>query len=320
MKKEERARRRAHLWDRLKTLMGGIRVYALVGKSGTGKSFRAKLIAERFRIDYIIDDGLLIHQNSIVAGKSAKRERIYMSAVRTALFDDPLHRHEVVKAIQSRRIRRILLLGTSERMIARTAERLQLPLPVRVIHIEEISSPEDIEKAQRSRNEEGKHVIPVPLLQVERNYPQLLSKSIKILFKMGKGFGRRRKIAQKVYEKAVVQPFFQNESKGKLTISEQAIGQLIAHCADEFNEELTVKKVKIRLHKGVYQVRAEIKIPYGNQLTDSLHELHGYIVERIERFTGIIIGELNLVVAGVTRRDRNGGSDEHEIQGDRDGQ
>ncbi len=307
-----RIRRRAHLWDRLKTLMGGIRVYALVGKSGTGKSFRAKLIAEKFKIDYIIDDGLMIHENNIVAGKSAKREKVYMSAIRTALFDDPLHRHEMIKAIQSRKIKKILLLGTSERMIARTAERLQLPPPVRVIQIEEISTTEDIEKALRSRNEEGKHVIPVPLIQVERDYPQLLSKSIRILFKMGRGFGSHRKTSQKIYEKAVVQPSFHNESRGKISISEQAIGQLIAHCADEFNEELTVKKIRIRPHKGVYNVRAEIEIPYDNELTGSLHALQKYTVNRIEKFTGIMIGELDLVVAGVTRRGKEWVSDEHE--------
>ncbi len=307
-----RTRLRAHLWDRLKNLMGGIRVYALVGKSGTGKSFRAKLIAEKFKIDYIIDDGLMIYENNIVAGKSAKREKVYMSAIRTALFDDPLHRHEMIKAIQSRKIKKILLLGTSERMIVRTTERLQIPPPVRFIHIEEISTTEDIEKALRSRNEEGKHVIPVPLIQVERDYPQLLSKSIRILFKIGEGFGSHRKTSQKIYEKAVVRPSFHNESRGKISISEQAIGQLIAHCADEFNEELTIKKIKIRPHKGVYNVRAEIEMPYDNELAGSLHSLHKYTVNRIEKFTGIMIGELDLVVAGVRGRGREWVSDEHE--------
>ena len=41
-------------------LIRGIRVYALVGESGTGKSFRAKLVAQKYGIDMIIDDGLLI--------------------------------------------------------------------------------------------------------------------------------------------------------------------------------------------------------------------------------------------------------------------
>ena len=35
-----------------------IKVYALVGKTGTGKSFRARLITEKHNIDLLIDDGV----------------------------------------------------------------------------------------------------------------------------------------------------------------------------------------------------------------------------------------------------------------------
>lgn len=306
------ARRRASITDRLKVLFGGTRVFALVGKSGTGKSFRAKLVAETYGIDYIIDDGLLIQGNSIVAGKSAKRESIYMSAVRTALFDDPLHRHEVVKAISSRNIRKILLLGTSERMVARTAERLNLPPPFKTVFIEEISSEEDIEKAQKSRNEEGKHVIPVPSIEVERDYPHLISDSIKVLFKIGRGNLLRRKKGQKVYEKSVVQPSFHSEKEGKVTISEHALGQMIAHCVDEFDGKLIVKKVKIRPSEGVYRIRAEVQVPFGHALTDNLHELRNYVVDRIEKFTGIMISEFDLVVAGISKRDSRWVDEDHE--------
>ena len=51
----------------------GITVYALVGKSGTGKSFRAKLLAEKIGIPYVIDDGLLIHGETILAGWMATK-------------------------------------------------------------------------------------------------------------------------------------------------------------------------------------------------------------------------------------------------------
>lgn len=309
---ESAVRRRAGMKDRLRQLVGGTKVYALVGKSGTGKSFRAKLVAENYNIEYIIDDGLLIQGNSIVAGKSAKRERIYMSAVRTALFDDPLHRHEVIKAIKSRKIRKILILGTSERMVARTAERLGLPPPAKVILIEEISSEEDIEKAQKSRNEEGKHVIPVPSIEVERDYPHLLADSIKVLFQRGRGFGRKRSIDQKVYEKSVVQPSFHGGDNGKVAISEHALGQMIAHCVDEFDGELIVKKVRIRPSHGVYHMRAEVEVPFGSRLTDNLHDLRDYVVDRIEKFTGIMIAEFDLVVAGVARKNRNWVSEDHE--------
>ena len=57
------------LWWRFR----GVRVIALVGKSGTGKSFRARLVMEKYNIDLLIDDGLLIRDQKIVAGTSAKR-------------------------------------------------------------------------------------------------------------------------------------------------------------------------------------------------------------------------------------------------------
>ena len=81
-------------------LVRGVRVFALVGGSGTGKSFRAKLVAQKFGIDMIIDDGLLINGDAIVAGKSAKREKLYMSAVKTALFHEKAHRDEVARVLQ----------------------------------------------------------------------------------------------------------------------------------------------------------------------------------------------------------------------------
>ena len=51
--------------------MSLMEVYAFIGASGTGKSYRALYVARMYNIDYIIDDGILIHNNTIVAGKSA---------------------------------------------------------------------------------------------------------------------------------------------------------------------------------------------------------------------------------------------------------
>ena len=49
-----------------------MRVLAFVGPSGTGKSYRAQLVARENNIHYIIDDGLLINENEVLAGTSAK--------------------------------------------------------------------------------------------------------------------------------------------------------------------------------------------------------------------------------------------------------
>ena len=69
-----------------------IKVLALIGESGTGKSFRAKFIAQKFGIEYIIDDGLLIKDNRIIAGHSAKKEKTFLAAVKVSLFDEKAHR------------------------------------------------------------------------------------------------------------------------------------------------------------------------------------------------------------------------------------
>ena len=78
-------------------LIKGITVYALVGESGTGKSFRAKLLTQKYGIELLIDDGLLIRDDKILAGHSAKREKTFLGAVKVAVFDDKEHRDEVAE-------------------------------------------------------------------------------------------------------------------------------------------------------------------------------------------------------------------------------
>ena len=41
-----------------------MKVYAFVGPSGTGKSYRAQMVASEKEIHFIIDDGLLIKDNN----------------------------------------------------------------------------------------------------------------------------------------------------------------------------------------------------------------------------------------------------------------
>ena len=115
----------------------GVTVYALVGESGTGKSFRAKLLAQSYGIELIIDDGLLIKNDKILAGHSAKKEKTFLAAVRVALFDDKQHRDEIAKALQKLNFKKILILGTSEKMVVKITTRLQLPQPSKILHIED---------------------------------------------------------------------------------------------------------------------------------------------------------------------------------------
>ena len=288
-------------YSRIKGRLQGMHVYALVGKSGTGKSFRAKLLAEKIGVPYIVDDGLLIHDTTILAGRSAKQEKNYISAIKTALFTDPDHRQEVVRKIQEKKIKKILLLGTSEKMVTKLAETLELPPISQVIKIEEIASQKDIENAIKSRFEEGKHVIPVPVIEVKRDYAQILSDSIRIFFKGGKhpdGVKQSR-----FFEKSVVQPdFHEIKAGGTVSISEAALTQMILHCIDEYDAEVLVKKVKVKMGRGGYSIELSLDVPFGKPLTGGIHELRSYIHTNIQRYTGIVIDTLELSIDNVSQR------------------
>jgi uncharacterized alkaline shock family protein YloU/adenylate kinase family enzyme len=272
-------------------LWRGVRVFALVGESGTGKSFRAKLVAQKYGIDLIIDDGLLIQGDAIVAGKSAKREKLYMAAVKTALFHDKAHRDEVARALQKLRWKKILLIGTSEKMVNKIAERLQILHPHKIIKIEDIASRQDIETAIQSRKVEGKHVIPVPAIEIKRSYPRIFYDSVRVFLQRNMGASVR---TPKLYEKSVVRPEF--AKRGRVAISESALSQMVIHCVDEFDDAIRIQKITVRSDSQGYRLTIVIELPYGTQLSGNIHNLQQYIIDNIERFTGILIEEVNLVI------------------------
>lgn len=179
------------------------RTLALVGKSGTGKSHKAQAIAQRFGVDLIIDDGLLIKGQSILAGRSAKREKGILSAIKTAVFANPDQIADVKKALSQSPYHRILVIGTSEKMVLRIARQLDL-LPIRrIIRIEQVSTRQEIAHALRVRAEQGKHIIPVPAVAVKRSYPHIFFESVKTLLRGRKGLVRTE---ERVVEKTVVRP------------------------------------------------------------------------------------------------------------------
>ena len=76
-----------------------IKVYAFVGPSGTGKSYRAQMVAGEYDIHYIIDDGLFIKDNEVIAGNSAKKAPTKIETVKHALFLTEEEKQEVISSI-----------------------------------------------------------------------------------------------------------------------------------------------------------------------------------------------------------------------------
>lgn len=267
--------------------IGGIKVYALIGKSGTGKSFRSKMFAEEYNINLIVDDGLLIKGNKLLAGRSAKQDQSFIAAVRTAVFDDDEHYNNVIEALKKERFKKILIIGTSEKMVRKIATRLSLPQPDKIFDISDIATKDEIDTAMRIRFTEGKHVIPVPSIEITRTSPKIVIDSMKVLF--------NRKILRpwkktKVFEKTVVRPEFTRFSK--TIISEAALTQMVIHCLDEFDPAIKVLKLNAKVLENGYSLSIKLRIPSKHMMRTSLGELQEFISESLEKYGSIFISRV----------------------------
>ena len=267
----------------------GVQVMALVGKSGTGKSFRAQLIARKYNIEAIIDDGLLIQGQKILAGRSAKREQGGMEAVKTAVFHDEVHAREVRRVLERTRAQRILIIATSEKMVSRITERLGLPRAQRVITIEDVATEEEIDAALRSRRTQGRHIIPVPPIEVKRDYANIVIDSITIFLR--NNFLRRR---GRTFEKTVVSPEF--ERRGQVTVSEAALAQMVLHCLHEFAPEFQLERLVVIGDLRQPGLEVVLRVPFDAPVAGRLHPLRDYIISNVERFSGLLINQVDITV------------------------
>lgn len=184
-----------------------MKTYALVGESGTGKSTTSLSLAKKHDIPAIIDDGLFIYKGKKIAGISAKFEKTTIAAVKRAIFHEDEHAQSVKDALKQHDIDSILVIGTSERMVERIVDRLEIGPIDHFFYIEDILTPEEIEKAKHERMTKGKHVIPVSYKQFDQNFLQkLIQKGIEIITPH----------KDKIEEVTIVKPFFHRRLIAKI--------------------------------------------------------------------------------------------------------
>jgi len=274
----------------------GTKIFALIGKSGTGKSFRAQLIAEKYMIDLIIDDGLLIERQKIIAGKSAKLAETFISAVKTAIFEDKENRNEVKNAILKNRSKKILILGTSYKMIKNITKNLKLSLPneKNIIYIENIATETEI-KTALSHRKKGNHVIPVPMVNIDKKYSQIIVDNVKIFFskKILHVFKKKNFI-----EKTIVKPQFSGPFKtGNITISNIAIYQMINHCIYEYTDNIKVLNFSVKFDEKLgYKIKVFISIPYKFTIEGGFFGLQRFILNKLVKYGELKIIKLDLII------------------------
>lgn len=268
-----------------------IKVFAFVGPSGTGKSYRAQLVASERNIEFIIDDGLLIHENEVIAGTSAKKAPTKIETVKAALFSKPEQKAEIVKAIRNYKPSSILILGTSDNMVKKIAENLGLPEVSEIVYIDEVATEEEMETARRIRTTEGKHVIPVPTFEIKKDFSGFLLDPLQI-FK-SKGTGDKPYIS----EKSIIRPTF--SYLGNFTISDAVFRQIAERIALKTTAIYKVTKTRINSTEEGITVYMEVTIVYGYNVVESLKEFKTKCRKEIEKLTAMNVEKVDVVAKGI---------------------
>ena len=268
-------------------------VIALVGPSGTGKSHRALMVAHIHHADAIIDDGILIKDGKIIAGHSAKHEKSKIMAVRRAIFVLPGHADEVREALWEVHPHRVLILGTSENMVHKIAKILDMPPIARIIHIEDIATKQEMEHARISRLKEGKHIIPVPTIELKPHFSGYLIDPLQSFFK--KSSTRRRRLG----EKSIVRPVF--SYYGKLEITDSTVcdivqRQLFEH--DWINKvgNVEVKHVWKNGEDCGIRISCAVVMAYGTHIPTIIQQAQKQVKDAIEYMTGMLVHDVDITV------------------------
>ena len=272
-----------------------IKVYAFVGPSGTGKSYRAQMVAGEYDIKYIIDDGILVRNNDIVAGTSAKKAPTKIETIKRALFQNEEQRKEMIKAFNKLKPKSVLILGTSDKMVKEIAQNLELPQIEKTIYITDVATEEEINNAKRVRTTEGKHVIPVPTFEIKKDFSGFLLDPLQI-FK-SKGSGEKPYIS----EKSIIRPTF--SYMGNYTISDTVFRQIIEYIASKTDSITDIIRVRVNKTQDGPLIYVEAEVKYGFNLMTELKKFKEKCIREIERQTTMNVVEMKVIAKKLTLPD-----------------
>ncbi len=274
-----------------------IKVYAFVGPSGTGKSYRAQMVASEKDIHFIIDDGLLIKDNEIIAGASAKKAPTKIETVKHALFYAEEEKKPIEDAFKKYRPDKILILGTSDGMVQKIAANLGLPEISDTTYINEVATEEEIQTARHTRVTEGKHVIPVPTFELKKDFSGYLLDPLQI-FK-SKGAGQKPYIS----EKTIIRPTF--SYLGKFTISDTVFRQIVEYLAERMQSIYRVVRTRATSTEAGPSIYMEVIVMYGYNIQEVLKEFKEKARKEIENLTAMNVVSMDVVAKSVHIPDKN---------------
>ncbi|MDR3121705.1 MAG: hypothetical protein LBU58_10310 [Clostridiales bacterium] len=269
-----------------------MKVYGFVGPSGTGKSHRALEVAQRNRVPCILDDGLLIRDNLVLAGTSAKREPSRLASVRRALFLEQRHADAVRDALLASGTDSVLILGTSVNMVDAIAKRLSLPAITKYIDISDIASERDIEAARTVRKTEGKHVIPVPTFALKKEFSGYFLDPLRRLARRGKRPSSGAIETIEAGERTVVRPTF--SYLGGYTISRAALEQLASRISEKAPGVARASEIRVDFSDEGLALELSLSMRYGCRIHEALKETAARLRAEFDRQTALHVREIAL--------------------------
>ena len=279
-----------------KLLETKIKVYAFVGPSGTGKSYRAQMVASEYNIRYIIDDGLLIKDNEVIAGVSAKKAPTKIETIKGALFLDPAKAEKIKKAFRKYRPESLLILGTSDDMIKKIMSNLELQNLEKTIYITDVATEQEMEEAKRMRITEGKHVIPVPTFEIKKDFSGYILDPLQIFKSKGKN--------EKPYisEKSIIRPTF--SYLGNYTISDTALKDIIEHLAVKVDAIHKIYRTRIEKTPTGINIYIEIMLVYGFNVITSLQNFKKKCIKEIENLTAMNVDKVQILAKRIYKSEK----------------
>lgn len=276
--------------------LANIAVVAFVGSSGTGKSTKAISVAKENNINYIIDDGILIHGSTIIAGSSAKRARTKIESVKSAIFADETRAHNMRRALLEELPTTLMILGTSRDMIDRICKNLWLSKPSMLIRIEDISTEEEVRLAQETRMSQGKHTIPVPTMEIKHEFSGSL---VDPWNKLRKRFDRNESNAPPETERTVVRPTF--STLGNYSISDEAMAQMVEISLKQVPGVAAMKAFRpIKEAQGA-SFEIAIALYYGYPAQEVMQETQRQVSKDISQQTSIYILKVDVKAVQLLR-------------------
>lgn len=273
----------------------GLDVVAFIGPTGTGKSHRASKVAYDCGADVIIDDGLLIKDNRIIAGSSAKYETNKIRSVKKAIFADDEHAAQVRDALAQMQISRVLVLGTSSNMVDKIIRVLKLPPVSQVINIYDVSTPDAIMKARETRRTQNKHIVPVPKIELQPHLPNFMIDPMRLFAKS------TRQARHHFGEVSVVRP---NRFSvfGKLIITERAVAMIVREELLKDKSWVALTRISVKNmekpERGLV-LRLDVTVRYGVNIPIAVRAAQDRIKTQVEYMTWMTVTDVDIFVRSI---------------------